>query len=198
MFWIETRTPGEAKQLQERMWGIVKTETNAGIEFRVRREGLYENDEFWADAIRKKKNDPHERLSIAMRHLPLPAAFSEAAISLRSIIRQKKKKKIEYEAELRLLFHLAAIWSFCAPYSERLQQPGYNILARVPFSEFGGMSLTWETLGYENLQLLNTTDRNLMVEAWGEPKTHTTAHEKYLSIWKQYEEMLFRENNLER
>jgi hypothetical protein len=48
-------------------------------------------------------------------------------------------------------YRLAAIWSFYLPYAPRLQQPGYNVLARVPFSEFESMSLTWGTLGCEKL-----------------------------------------------
>ena len=195
MFWIETKTPEDAKHIQDRMWGIVESQSSDGLEFRVRGEGLYENNEFWGDAICKVK-DPHKRLNMAMKYLPLPGAFYQAAISLRAIIREKRKRNIEFESDLKPLFHLAAILSFCIPYAIRLQQPGYNVFARVPFAEFNSMSLTWEALGYEKLNLLNKTDRKWMVEAWGEPQVHTTAHEKYLPIWNQYEERLINESRL--
>src|ERR1019366_1649406 len=130
--WIETRTPAEARQLQERMWGIELRETAGGAEYRVRGEGLSENSEFWADAISKLKDNPHERLNMAKRHLPLPGAFRDAAISLRAIIRQNRKQKTDCLSALEELYRLAAIWSLYLPYAPRLQQPGYNVLARQP------------------------------------------------------------------
>ena len=167
MLWIDTRTPEEARQLQERMWALELRATSGGSEYRVRRERLFDNGEFWADAIGKLKDHPSERLDMAKRHLPLPAAFREAATSLRAIIRQNRTQKTDCRRALEELYLLATIWSFCVPYAPRLQQPGYNVLERVPFSEFESMSLTWETLGYEKLELLSKTDRGWMREAWG-------------------------------
>jgi hypothetical protein len=193
MIWIETRTPEEARQIQERMWGIELRESAGGAEYRVRGDGLHENDEFWSDAIGKLKDDPYERLNMAKRHLPFPGAFREAAISLRAIIRRNRKQKTDCRSALEELYYLAAIWSFYVPYAPRLQQPGYNVLARVPFLEFESMSLTWATLGYEKLELLTKTDRGWMREAWGEPQIHTTAHREYRALWDSYEDILIEE-----
>jgi hypothetical protein len=185
MLWIETRTPEEAEQLQKRMWGTEPGDAAGGAEYRVRGEGLLESGEFWADALGKLTDDPRERLKMAKHHLPLPAAFREAAISLRAIIRQNRKQETDYRPALEELYHLAAIWSFCLPYAPRLQQPGYNVLARVPFAEFESMSLTWGTLGDQMLDLLNKTDRRWMREAWGEPQTHTTLNTNRLVGWQR-------------
>src|SRR4030088_2140242 len=87
-------------------------------------------------------------------------------------------------------YRLAAIWSFYLPYAPRLQQPGYNVLARVPFSEFESMSLVWGTLGCEKLDLLNRTDCGWMREASDEPPNHTTANLKYRDVWDRYEDVL--------
>lgn len=193
MVWIDTKTPEEAKHIQDRMWGADLREAPDGTVIGVRGEGLHEGGEFWADAIKKLKDKPHERLSMAKRHLPLPGAFSEAAIALRAIIRQARKQKAGYDSALKELYQLAAIWSFCIPYAPRLEQPGFNVWARVPFSEIERMSLTWLSLGYEKLELLKKTDRKLMVEVWGEPQTHTTAHMKYKSVWDKYEDILIEE-----
>jgi hypothetical protein len=195
MLWIETRTPEEAKHLQDHMWGIEVRESAAGFEYQARGEGLYENGEFWADAIRKLKDDSHKRLDMARRHLPLPAAFQHAAISLRAIVRQNRKQGTDSRLALQELYHLAAISSFSVPYAARLQQPGYNVLARVPFSEFQSMSLTWETLGHEKLELLTNTDRQWMREAWGDPPVHTTAHHRYWEVWNRYEDILVGERD---
>lgn len=193
MLWIETRTPEDARHLQERMWGMELRETASGAEYRVRGDGLYEKGEFWANAIGKLKDAPLERLSMAKRHLPLPGAFRDAAISLRAIIRQSRRQKTDCSPALEELYRLAAICSFHLPYAPRLQQPGYNVLARVPFSEFESMALTWQTLGHEKLELLIKTDRGWMREAWGEPQTHTTAHQKYRDVWDRYEDILIEE-----
>ena len=198
MLWIETRTPEEAKQLQERVWGLRWQETASGIELSVRGEGLYEDGEFWAQTIAKLKDDPCERLKVAKRHLPLPAAFREAAISLRAIIRKHKKEKGDFRQALEELYRLAAIWSFQPAYAPRLQQPGYNVMARIPFSEFESMSLTWQSLGYTKLELLKKTDVLLMRETWGEPHVHTTAGEKYRDVWNRYEDMLINERPQQR
>jgi len=68
------------------------------------------------------------------------------------------------------------------------------VLARIPFSEFESMSLTWNALGCEELELLTKRDRCWMREAWGEPPAHSTAHQKYIDIWNRYEDLLIKEN----
>lgn len=195
MLWIETQTKDEAKEIQERLWAIDAREMRGHTEYRVNGQGLCEKGEFWADAIRKLINDPEERLKMAKRHLPAPAAFREAALALRAIIRECRKQKTDFSAALTDLYRLAAIWSFYIDYAPRLKQPGYNVLARVPFKEFEAMSLEWETLGWEKLDLLTKTDRNWMREAWGEAPTHTTAYDKYRDVWERYENILITEES---
>jgi len=126
MLWVETRTPQEAKEVYERTWGIQCKDTARGVEFSVRGDGLYENAEFWAHAIQKVRDNPHERLKMPKRHLPLPAAFREAAVALRAIIRSSRKEKISYDGALEELYRLAGFWSFYVPYAPRLQQAGYT------------------------------------------------------------------------
>ncbi len=193
MLWIETTTADEARELHERMWGITAHEGDRGTAFCVRGEGLREGDEFWADAIGKLKDDPDKRLDMALSHLPLPGAFREAGVALRGKIRAARKNGRDCEPLLRELYFLAAIWSFYIPYAARLGQPGYNVMARIPFSAFRTMDLAWSVLGYEKFDLLNRTDCGLMVAAWGEPAAHMTAHELYHSIWDSYEQDLIAE-----
>lgn len=54
-----------------------------GSGFWERHRVSIEQNAFWADEIRKEKDDPDERLAMALRNLPLPAAFREAAKALR-------------------------------------------------------------------------------------------------------------------
>lgn len=193
MFWKDTETPEEAKLLQDRMWGLVKTASDHRIEFRVRGEGLYQDGEFWFEAARRVRAWPKERLRIAEEHFPMPGAFQEAAISLRALVRDKRACNQDYQKELAWLYDYAAIFSFYVPYAPPLMEPGYNVMARVPFSEFRSMDLTWDRLGYDKLQLLTKMDRRLMVAAWGEPQVHSTAYDAYRSVWDRYEEILIKE-----
>ena len=136
MLWIETKTIDDAKQVYERTWGIVSHKTASGVEFNVRGENLFEDGVFWADAIKKIRNDPYDRLALAKRNLPLPAAFRETAISLRAIIRHQRKQMLDYGNPLKMLYRWAAIWSFYIPYAPRIKRRGYDVMARIPFSEF--------------------------------------------------------------
>ena len=51
-----------------------------------------EKGEFWFDVIKNIRSDAQKRLKLALKELPSPAAFEEAAKALRSMIREKKEK----------------------------------------------------------------------------------------------------------
>lgn len=142
---------------------------------------------FWADRIKELREQPDERLHLALDNLPLPAAFREAAVAVRSIIRIKRKNKLNYDSELKLLYWLAAIKSFCVPYSELLHEPGYNVVAIIPGKEIRALDFSYSTLGYEELELLNKTDKKWITEFWGEPTAHTTLHVMHHDLWSKYE-----------
>lgn len=101
-------------------------------EFWNRHRRDIESGQFWADRIKSLRGEPDKRLRLAMENLPLPGAFTEAAIATRALIREARKQGLPYEDHLALLYWLAAISSFGIPYSERLGQPGYNVVEAVP------------------------------------------------------------------
>src|SRR5690606_38984122 len=68
----------------------------------------------WTD-LAKQAETPQERLQIALRMLPLPAAFREAARAARSMIRTARKENQPVERQLELLYWLAAVSSFSVP-----------------------------------------------------------------------------------
>jgi len=173
MVWIRTETEEEALSFSTRFWN--KSSSDLA------------NEEFWADKIKEFRGEPAKRLAMAMNNLPLPAAFREAAISLRAMIRPKRKVNEEFSEELALLYWLAAIASFSVPYSNELQQPGYNVIESMPGKVIKTLSFSYSELGYERLELLNKTDTKWCVEVWGPPKKHTTLHEIHLEVWKKYE-----------
>ena len=97
---------------------------------RHRRE--LETGQFWADRIKGLRGEPAERLKVAIENLPLPGAFREAAIATRALIRECRKKGQPYGEQLALLYWLAAVSSFSIPYSQKLQEPGYNVIDVCP------------------------------------------------------------------
>jgi len=141
----------------------------------------------WRNPLRDERD---KRLRLAMENLPLPGAFTEAAIATRALIREARKQGLPYEDHLALLYWLAAISSFGIPCSERLGQPGYNVVEAVPGRILKGLPFSYVQLGYEKLDLLNKTDVKWLVECWGEPASHSTLHEMHHDVWREYEEKL--------
>lgn len=174
--WHETEFDEEAMDFSSGFWA-------------THRDNL-DVEEFWADRIKKYRGEPVERLRIAVENLPLPAAFREAAVATRALIREKRKLGQDYEEGLTLLYWLAATSSFSVPYSEALQQPGYNVLESIPGAVVKNLPFTYETLGYEKLTLLNKTDIKWLKEAWGETQTHSTLNAMHAELWKKYEREL--------
>ena len=150
------------------------------------------DDLFWVDEIRKEKNNPDNRLQIAFSNLPLPAAFREAAIALRAMIRKERKERKESSKKrvkkAKLLYWLAAINSLSIKYSSQCGTPGYNIIESIPGEIIKSMKINYKKLGYEKLDLLNKTDIKWLKEILGEPDAHSTLNELQSDVWCEYEQ----------
>lgn len=187
MIWLETRSQSDAERRRMAMWGTAISETpEGGLVGRVDGDGLYEDGRFWADAIRDTYDDPPRRLEMAKRNLPLPAAFREAAIALRAIIRAKRKLSEPFELELAELHKLAAIASL-AP---------YDSLDITPFAEIEKLDLSAGNVGWDELALLNKTDRQLMAETWPAPSRHTIGEAVYPDIRRKGSAAVQRHNDI--
>lgn len=163
---------------------------NHTTEFWNRHSEELSNGEFWADRIKKYKGEPAKRLKLALENMPLPASFREAAIATRALIREKRKEKESYDEQLYLLYWLAAVDSFSIPYSEKLQEPGYNVIESIPGEKLKTLPFSYKFLGYTDLTLLNKTDVKWLIEACGEPEAHSTLHKLHLDVWEEYEDKL--------
>jgi len=160
---------------------------NHSVDFWIQHSEELKSGEFWADRIKNYRGEPVKRLKLALNNLPLPASFREAAMATRSLIREKRKAKKSFNEELYLLYWLAAIDSFSIPYSEKLKEPGYNVIESIPGNKLKGLPFNYQTLGYTGLKLLNKTDLKWLIEAWGEPTTHNTLHKLHIEVWEEYE-----------
>jgi len=174
--WIDTVGPQDAEDRVEGYW----TQMSADVQ----------NDGFWYDQIREYRKDPDRRLAAALNELPLPAAFRESAIAIRSLIRAKRKAKEPYTSHLAFLYWLAAVESLMLPYATRLQQPGFNVMESIPGDRIKGLQFEYRTLGYKRLELLGVTDHKWLVEAWGEPEAHATLNEQQQNLWCEFEDRL--------
>lgn len=148
--------------------------------------GKATDEDFWLVALNENKSDPIKRYEAALKGLPYPGAFREAALGLRALIREKAKES--YEDELAALYKIAVWQSFSMQRSERAQTPGFSILERIPGGLITELEYEYHTMGYEKLELVNKTDAKRMVELWGEPKSHSTLLEAYSGLWKEYED----------
>jgi hypothetical protein len=173
MKWLDTANAEDSQAAQAAFW----QQLNADVQ----------SEAFWADRIKQLNDQPIERLRMAIENLPLPAAFREAAIATRALIRARMKRREDHADELALLYWLGAIESFGVPYSEYLQQPGFNVLQSVPGQVIKSLPFTYNQLGYQELGLLNQTDAKWCVSLWGEPQTHTTLNSLHADLWHKYE-----------
>jgi len=170
--WVDTTTDEEARALDRRMWDFVTREDPDSTAISQASGPPSENGEFWSHALDRIKDDPDQRYAMARRHVPLPAAWREMAIALRTKIRKARKENAPYEILLRELHHLAAMSSYA----------GYGLIQRVPYTRIAGLDLAYDRVGFEQLPLLGVTDGKCMVELWGEPSNHTTAAELYAEM----------------
>lgn len=176
--WLQTSSDSEADARSNDFWAAMRDDVDAG--------------EFWADRIKQYRADAQARLQLALKNLPLPAAFREASVALRSFIRTKRKEKQPYEEELAFLYWLAAICSFPIPYSAKLKEPGFNVIESMPGTVIRNLPFEYCVLGYEKLELLNATDKKWIIEIWGEPERQSTIHELHRSVWDTYEDKLLK------
>lgn len=142
---------------------------------------------FWYDEIKKLRSQPAKRLKMAMKNIPLPAAFREGQIACRAMIRERLKQGQPHEEMLQALYHLMA-WEgllLSTPYLEDLKISGFNVANSIPFAAVRELPMPYKDLGYEKLTA-NKTDVKWFVAAWGEPDSHVSAQQYHASFWNSY------------
>ena len=147
---------------------------------------------FWSDRIRALASDGNDEaaLAVAIEHLPLPGAFVAAAAIWRTRIRQLRRAKGDWVPALLSLYRLAALSSLGLPYSEVAQQAGFNVMQVIPGCVVRALHVDYQVLGYRDLTLLGATDAKWLVEAFGEPRAHSTVNRLHHSVWAEYERRL--------
>jgi hypothetical protein len=106
LLWVDTKADEEARALDRGMWEVVGQQEPDGSFVAQATGPAPENGEFWADALDRIKDDPDQRYAMARRHLPLPAAWREMAIALRTKIRKARKGALRKHIGTDLLANL--------------------------------------------------------------------------------------------
>ena len=142
---------------------------------------------FWADDVEFLEGDPVERLALARKYLPLPAAFRETATALRVLIVSSSRQLADGSDLLTQLYVSAAQENFllATPYVPGVG-PSYNVAASIPRTIWQRLPMPYAVIGYRHLPLLNRTDCDWLVVAWGEPDTHSSAQAYHQSVWDDY------------
>jgi hypothetical protein len=166
MLWTETKTQEEAEARR-----MALRRQDISIEGATERRGPEparippsSRPESWAEALETIRQDPSARLSIAVRHLPKPAAFREACRALRARINERHEAGQSWEDELFALHRLAAIASVAS----------HEQLEVTSFAAIEDLDLSPATIGWEGLSLLGHKDFQMMADIWGSPLIHTT------------------------
>lgn len=146
----------------------------------------FDDNNSWVERV-KSESDDVQKLELALKYIPLPQAFKQSAIALRSLIKSKKKDSTPYIDELYFLYWLASIKSFSVPYSQLLGEPGFNVLSRIQGSEILDLCINYDEIGYEHLDLLNKGDVKLLIENFGEPKNNNVLYNVHSVLWQHYE-----------
>jgi hypothetical protein len=116
------------------------------------------------------------RLDNAISYLHLPAAYKDILISLRMIIRIKRKKCLEIQSELKTLYKYACQYNFfnAEPYLKKAHEPAFNLEEVIDKDYFNTLPIPYSALGYKKITELNKTDVKWLVSEFGEPKSHNT------------------------
>ena len=142
---------------------------------------------FWSEDYEVLEADPAARLAAAHKYMPLPAAFREAAEALRALIKTRARQQDDVRDLLSELYLTAAQGDFllATPHIPGIGSR-YNVASTIPRSVWQRLPMPYSAIGYEHLPLLNRTDCDWFVVAWGEPDRHVSAQEYHQAVWDKY------------
>lgn len=122
----------------------------------------------WQDEVKALRDAGQfrEALALCNRQYPKMLAFRQTLITLRS---QLKQTEAAPDASLEDIYRTALLADL-ARATRELSQTTEDIKATLPALD--DARRYWPAVGYEKLDLLTKTDRNLLVRHWGAPKSH--------------------------
>jgi len=129
---------------------------------------------FPSEEAKKLRESPRERFDLAIRYLPLPGAFREAAKALRQRVREKKKLGEPLEEELGQLYRLGCLENL---FHHLLSEVRYGWNDRIPTQLWVKAEFEYQMIGHSELGLLGVQDKKWLEECWGAPENHMAVHQ---------------------
>lgn len=184
---VEVKGPGDRLSPEQRAWLRVFSEFGTTTKVAlVKATGRQKPEGAKSRESSEVLAASRQRLRKATRAMPYPGAFREAALALRAMIRVHRKAKDDYEQLVADLYRVAAQENFlmATPYYEDIGS-GFSVAENTPKEVWTSLDMPYQEIGYEELSLLNKTDRKWLVELWGEPVHHQSAQRYHSSVWQR-------------
>lgn len=142
----------------------------------------------------------NKRLKNAIYYFPLPAGYKDALISLRMLIRLKRKNNTAHQENLEQLYRIACEYNFysSSPFLEKAQEPAYNLEEVINSSDFSALTMPYNEIGYKQIPELNKTDIKWLTVEFGSPTKHISVSEYHKSFRHNAETRLIAKREKER
>jgi len=129
-----------------------------------------------------------DRLYKALKAIPSPYGYQEAAICFRKIISDKEKKSESVSVELDALYRFAQQHAFLYEemYDHRLGYSVHVIVEQIPRDDLKSLTALYDDAGYKFMPLLKKSDIRRLVKEWGEPRTHASMKQLLMAKWQSY------------
>jgi hypothetical protein len=140
-------------------------------------------DNNWLAQIRSLRESGHldAALSQSKAHFPKTQAFQQAAIILRQQIREGLDHFQPVDAQLRELFHTAALADLFRTSSSHKPHDPQAALAAVR-----DLSFQYSAIGHLRLKLLNKSDVRALEQLWGNAAAHRHVEEVLGEEWLKW------------
>ncbi len=146
----------------------------------------------WQDSARQARDcgDYESALRLCQGEYPKVQAFQQALVTLRARLREDLKQAMPPQNTLAALYHTAALADlFRADSPDRPECPA-AILQAAALEASQRFVFDYHLIGYQQLKLLNKTDRAMLVDHWGEPDSHAHVEQVLGQAWHDFRESL--------
>lgn len=110
-----------------------------------------------------------------------PWQFAALAREIRALIRQRRKEKVPHLDLLQALYGANVLASFLTALTyDHLRARA--LAAYLAGSEVSGVKCDYTSIGYKYVEGLGVTDVKWLVEAFGEPQSHLSAHKMFPAL----------------
>jgi DNA polymerase-3 subunit epsilon len=129
-----------------------------------------------------------DRFLRALKAIPSPSGYEEAAICLRKIIADKQARGENILSDVDALYGFAQQYAFLYEelFDKKLGYPVHVVVDRIPRDELKNLQAAYDIVGYRFLALLKKSDIGRLVSEKGEPGNHMSMRDLMSVEWERY------------